>query len=131
VLRDAAAAEDVCQQAFLKAWQCQSAIRDRSGLSAWLAKVVVNESLQVLRRRKTELAALETAALFRAPQQSLPGDPLENRDHVLLALEKLPEITRLVVAMRLMQGLSGNEVKELLGCSAAEVSRQLHCGIER
>ena len=49
----------------------------------------------------------------------------------MLAMDRLPETARMVVALRVMHGLSGNEVKDLLGCSAGEVSRQLHRGMEQ
>jgi RNA polymerase sigma factor (sigma-70 family) len=57
-------------------------------------------------------------------------EELENREMVIGALEKLPDTTRMVVTLRIMQQFSGNEVKELLGCSASEVSRRLHEGME-
>jgi DNA-directed RNA polymerase specialized sigma24 family protein len=47
------------------------------------------------------------------------------------ALRELPDLTRAVVVLRIMQGMSGNEVKGLLGCSAAEVSRRLYSGMEQ
>jgi len=47
------------------------------------------------------------------------------------ALATLPEALREVLVLRMMQGISGNEVAELLGISAAEVSRRLHAGMQR
>ena len=47
------------------------------------------------------------------------------------ALLTLPEPTRLVVVLRTMDGLSGNEVSELLDYSPSEVSRRFHEGLER
>ena len=56
---------------------------------------------------------------------------MDMREAVVQAMDRLPETARTVVALRLMQGMSGNEVKDLLGCSASEVSRQLHAGMEQ
>lgn len=129
VLRDAQAAEDVCQQALLKAWERQQQLREAGALRNWIARVVLNESLQLRRRRKTEQRALGRTAAEAEPSSG-PDPSLEMKEAVLAAMEQLPEDVRLVVAMRLMQGVSGNEVKDMLGCSAAEVSRQLHRGME-
>jgi len=130
VLRNAAAAEDACQAAFCRAWERRSELDGVEKPCAWLAKVVVNESLAAVRRTKSEGRAMaQRAEMTRA---SLRRDaPRELAPEVLAALEQLPETPRMVVAMRIMQGISGNEVKEILGCSASEVSRQLYVGMER
>jgi RNA polymerase sigma-70 factor (ECF subfamily) len=129
ILRDSGAAEDICQQVMLKAWQRQDQLREEGALRGWLARAVVNESLQVRRRWKIEQRVLGHHAQHAdtATQADASG---ELKEAVLSAMEQLPENVRLVVALRLMQGVSGNEVKELLGCSAAEVSRQLLRGME-
>ena len=130
VLRNGPAAEDVCQQAFMKAWQQRGRIRDPAGLPAWLARVVINESLRLAERQKTE----RRAGLDRArstPHADAPGNEPDLPNLIGQALSKLPEATRLVVVLRVMQGMSGNEVKTLLGCSASEVSRRLHVGMEQ
>jgi RNA polymerase sigma factor (sigma-70 family) len=133
LVRDTGAAEDACQQAFLKAWERRAELRDGAALKAWLTRVVVNEGFQVLRRRKTEKRALEERMTpdrhYQAAQR--PIDDTALRESVLLALEQVPEPTRLVVTLRLMQGYSGNETKRVLGCSASEVSRRLHEGMEQ
>jgi RNA polymerase sigma-70 factor (ECF subfamily) len=134
VLRDSPAAEDVCQQAFLRACeQRQQILHNPAALKAWLVRTVLNGSLEAVRRGKVERRAMQDQARVRAAASvsSPPGGADELRETVLAALGRLPEQTRLVVALRVMEGLAGNEVKELLGCSAAEVSRQLHRGLEQ
>jgi RNA polymerase sigma-70 factor (ECF subfamily) len=130
ILRDAGAAEDVCQEALLRAWERRGSVADPTALGGWLVQVVVNESLRVARRRKVERRDL-TERSRRATGAATASVEAGLRDSVIAALEKIPELPRLVVALRLMQGLSGNEVKDLLGCSASEFSRQLHRGMER
>ncbi len=140
MLRDRHTAEDVCQQAFLKAWQQLSDGEAPEHLKAWLTRVVINECLRLIRHRKVETRGQAVLALSRGeqvysePDGSLAGRPgLEApaRATLLAALNHLPDLTRAVLVLRLMHGLSGNEVKELLGCSAAEVSRRLYHGMEQ
>ncbi len=133
IVGDAAAAEDVCQQVYLKALNAREDIRDPHRLPAWLTRVIVNESLDLLRQRKRQRKAYEQrvesdrSALTSSPAES----SVEMREHVALLLERLDEPIRTVVVMRTMQGMSGNEVKRALGCSAGLVSRRLHQGLEQ
>jgi RNA polymerase sigma-70 factor (ECF subfamily) len=133
LLRDAAAAEDACQQAFLRAWEEQGRIRSQEALGPWLLRTVTTDCLQRLRRRRIEQKVMRGYAERRADDDDVkaPGYDGELRDAILDALAKLPEVTQVVVVFRVMQGLSGDEVKDIVGCSAAEVSRQLHRGLDQ
>jgi RNA polymerase sigma-70 factor (ECF subfamily) len=130
ILRDAHVAEDVCQQALMKAWTHRDQLRDASLLRAWLARTVVNESLALLRRKRTERRVFDHVSMTEE-RSAMPDETLSNREAAVAALDQLAEPVRVVVALRIMEGLSGNEVKELLGCSAAQVSRLLHEGLEQ
>ncbi len=131
ILRDPAGAEDVCQQAFLKAWSQRAEIADVRSLRAWLARVIVNESLQAQRRQKIEQRGIRARVALVPREQEPSSEDADRREAVLTAMQELPEETRLIVALRVMQGLTGNQVKDLLGCGATEVSRQLHAGMQR
>jgi RNA polymerase sigma-70 factor (ECF subfamily) len=131
ILHDAAAAQDVCQQAFLRACEGKFANSRGAGrLKSWLAKVVINESLQVRRRRKVHWRFQQDAARRSVPFEEPDRGPFL-RAEVEAALSRLPELTRAVVVLRIMQGMPGKEVQALLGCSASEVSRRLYFGMEQ
>ena len=130
VLRDAAAAEDACQQAVVKALGKAEVLRGAESLRAWLARVVVNECLSMRRRQKVEKKALAervAPAVARAP---LGGD-WEMREAVLSAVENLSEPSRTIVILRMLDGMSGGDVSEALECSESYVSRQLHAAMEQ
>ncbi len=130
VLRRADQAEDVCQQAVLKALQLQEHIRDPNALSGWLARVVINESLTLRRRLQAEQRGrLVKAVRLNTHEASTGGDDLQ--DAIYARLAELPPPTQAVVVLRLMQGMSGNEVAQLLGTHASDVSRRLHAGMDR
>jgi RNA polymerase sigma-70 factor (ECF subfamily) len=130
ILHDAHAAEDVCQQALLRGWTSRDRLRDPAQLRAWIARTVVNESLQVLRRRRVEERARQHH-VRRDANIDPPDEPLAAREAVVMGLSALSEPVRAVVALRVMEGMSGNDVKDLLGCSAAQVSRMLHEGLDQ
>jgi RNA polymerase sigma-70 factor, ECF subfamily len=130
VLHDSHAAQDVCQLALLKAWQQRDRMHNAVRTKAWLARVVVNESLQLMRRRKLEQRVHSEIGQMAEHADGSSTSPVL-RSMLEEALVSLPEPVRLVVVLRIMDGLSGNEVSELLGCSPSEVSRRLHAGLER
>lgn len=127
ILHDATAAEDACQQAILKACQMQEHVQSVDSLGGWLTRTVINESLMILRRRKTEKRILANKA--RDTVDAAIEEP-ERREAILEAIQRLPEPARMVVVLRILDGMPGSQVKEVLGCSAAEVSRRLHHGME-
>jgi RNA polymerase sigma-70 factor (ECF subfamily) len=130
ILRNAAEAEDACQMAFAKAWSSQESIRDAAALKGWLLSAVTNEALQLARRRKTEQRVLSDRPVQPA-EAGAQGEQLALRESVEKALMGLPPATRLVVVLRLMQGMSGNEVAGIIGYSPSEVLRRLYDGVER
>lgn len=130
VLRDAAAAEDACQHALCQAWEHRGRIEDPAALTGWLSRTVVNRALEIARRRTTERRALD-ARTDPHPTGTAVGEGVAMRESIVLALDELPEMTRVVVVMRVMRGDSGNDVAATLGLSASEVSRRLHAGMEQ
>ena len=129
IVGEASAAEDACQRAFLRAWRQRDRIERVEAIRSYLARAVVNESLQWRRQRQTELGALNGLP----PRDGGPADPgagLEQREWVWRAVEQLHEPTRSIVILRIAHGLKGKEVSERLGCSASEVSRRLHDGLD-
>ena len=132
ILRNAAAAEDACQHALLRAWEQRDAIETSPpALKGWLARTVINRSLQVVRRSKVERRAVAVRAEALPESVSPLEGNADRREAVMAAVGKLPDMSRAVVVMRMLEGMSGGEVKDLLGCSASEVSRQLHRGLEQ
>src|SRR3954452_13142349 len=105
VLRDDAEAEDVVQEAYLRAFQALPAFRGDASLSTWLTRIVYNEAVGRLRRRRTATAALqadpaapdgEGARILMFPTHNPGWDPesaAANRElrHVLeQAIDTLP-----------------------------------------
>jgi RNA polymerase sigma-70 factor (ECF subfamily) len=132
VLRDRTAAQDVSNDAMLKGWEQRKKLRDPARLRNWVAEVVVNESLQYLRRAKTEqriLAVQNTVLSERADQT--PGAQIGLREAVIAALEKLPETDRLIVVLTQMEDMTGKQVASLIDCSQGEVSKKLTHAMQR
>jgi RNA polymerase sigma-70 factor (ECF subfamily) len=124
-----AAAEDVCQDAVLQLLKAPEQVRNWQQIRAWLVRTVTNGALLHLRRKKVEAAAVQ---VMRPAEPVTPeADDFLLREKLLDRIEQLDPEIRQVVVLRVMQGLSGVEVQEILGLSASDVSRRLHAGLHR
>jgi len=139
ILRDDFEAEDALQEAYIRAFTRLDLFRGESQLGTWLARIVMNEALGRLRRRKPTVAfetgthAQETSAeIIRFPLAHPALDPettmaqREIRALLERAIDALPEAFRTVLVMRLIEGMSIEETAELLGIKPETVKTRLH-----
>ena len=130
-------AEDVMQDAFLKAFQKLDQFQGNSKFYTWLVRIAVNESLMRLRKRRTskmvsidEDLETEEGTVPRDLADWAP-DPEQNYNQAELAdilrktIQGLPQGFRVVFALRDMEGLSTEETAETLGLSVPAVKSRL------
>ncbi len=114
-LGNAQEAEDVAQEAFVRAWQALPRFRAQSRFQTWLYRIVVNLCFTRLPRLRHELAALSEEQALDLPSESR-SDPAagvereEQRAFLLRQIEALPESYRLLVTLRFQQELSYEEI---------------------
>ena len=114
-LGDAQEAEDVAQEAFVRAWQALAHFRGQSRFQTWLYRIVVNLCLTRLPRLRRELAALSEPEVLDLPSESF-ADPetgvelAERQAFLHRQIEALPESYRLLVMLRFQQELSYEEI---------------------
>jgi RNA polymerase sigma-70 factor (ECF subfamily) len=132
VCGDFQTAEDIVQEAFLKAFRSLGALKDPRRFRVWLAGIVRNKGIDCVRERKRhwpmpseEALAAADAGLFDAdtPQELFLRE--EFRSKVLDAIRTLPEEDRLVVTLKHMEGLSYKEIAEITGTSVSAVESRL------
>jgi len=128
-------AEDVVQEAYLRAFRFFSSFRGGDG-RAWLLKIVrntcytwleVNRPLQQAAEFDESLFSTDSGALN--PEQSLLQH--DNGDLVRKALEGLPANFREVVILRELEGMSYEEIAEITGKPAGTVMSRLSRGRDR
>ena len=116
--RDAAAAEDVAQEAFLKAYRSMDGFRKQSRVKTWLYSVARNTAVDYVRRRRKEQPA-------RIPDRAAP-EPAEDRSgRVMEVINGLREDYREIMLLRYVQGLTYTEIARTVGASAASVGEKL------
>lgn len=119
-------AQDLTQEAFIKALQRQEQLRDAEKAAHWLSRIATNTALDFLRRRgrslETELDALPAPPA--APDEESPEDRLLRAErHELLeaGLGRLTARERAALVLRDLEDLPAEEVALRLGCSKATV----------
>src|SRR5581483_9433686 len=140
VLRDDAEAEDALQDAYLKAFAALGDFRGESALGTWLGRIVLNEALGRLRRRKRtmldwasfEEAAPRDADAVRADEAAARPDPERTvaqrqiRGLVERAIDTLPDDFRMVLIARIVEEMSVEETAALLDLKPETVKTRLH-----
>lgn len=130
-------AEDIVQDSFLKAYQNLGQFREEAKFYTWLVRIVVNDALMKLRRRRMmkmisidaeperEEAAMpiEIVDLRANPEQSLRQQQLQK--HLTRAVRELRPLFRVVFVLRDVQGLSILETAEALNISVPLVKTRL------
>ena len=118
--------KDVLQESFIKIFTQISSFeyRGKGSLLAWMSRIVVNESLQMLRRQKNDPLILDTE-LPDLPDDDPDTDEL-TPDVIVSLLKKLPEGYRTVLNLYVIEGKSHKEIAELLGIKPDSSASQLH-----
>lgn len=134
-------AEEAVQEAFLQAHRGLPGFRGEARVSTWLYRIVTNAALMQARRRPRRTESLEAYLPSFGPDdlhahldasQPIPGLPDEDaaraelRDKALDVLAALPEGQRAAFVLRDLEGLSSDEVGEVLGVDAAAVRQRVH-----
>jgi RNA polymerase sigma-70 factor (ECF subfamily) len=123
VVHDAAAAEDVAQEAFLAAVRSLDRFDRRRPFGPWLHRIVVNRAIDWTRARKLR-GEVELADWLPAPET--PGDGGET----LAALAKLSPEHRAVIVMRYLLELTPGEIAEALDLPRGTVNSRLRRGLD-
>jgi len=122
VLQNAAEAEDVVQETFLKAYARRWLIRDPDKLPAWLCRTAWNRACDLLRRRSKVFApgerdTMEAVADDAAPCPSANLCATERTEAVQRLLDTLPESHRVAITLRFMEGMEYREIEKTMGLS--------------
>jgi RNA polymerase sigma-70 factor (ECF subfamily) len=122
--RDKAIAEDVVQEAMLRAWKSLDALRDDAAAKQWLLTIVRRENARYFERRRLEtvdidnLTASQAALLAEAPDEEL-NDLRES-------IFELDDDYREPLVLQVLMGYSTTEIGEMMGLKQGAVLTRLH-----
>lgn len=127
VVRNAHDAEDLAQEAFVKAYESIGRFRAGEPFGPWIYRIVTNKALDVVKHRTKfrheELEATEPAA--RRDDTELPALSSEIARRIDAALAGLPDMQRLVARLHLVEQFDHDEIAAMTGLSDGTVRSHL------
>jgi RNA polymerase sigma-70 factor, ECF subfamily len=120
--RDAAEAEDVVQESWVRAFQRLDQVTDPARFRAWLTRVAVNEALHRRRQhqRRESLTDPEAEMMTEDDPESLAAQR-ELRPVLEAAVSSLPDMLRVVFVLREVEGMAVADIADSLGIQEATV----------
>jgi RNA polymerase sigma-70 factor (ECF subfamily) len=141
--RNAADAEDLVQETYLKAYRAYASFQEGTNLRAWLYRILTNTYINNYRaaKRRPEVSDVEDVEdLYLYKRMSAPGGIRAGRsaedealdtftdDVVKTALEELPEAFRMAVLLADVEGFSYKEISEITDVPIGTVMSRIHRG---
>ena len=121
--RDRALAEDIVQEALLRAWRSRDALKDPSAARAWLLTIVRREHARLYERKRLELVSLDEAAEI---PDSAPAAAADSELPMLRhAIMKLPLEYREPLVLQVLGGFSTEEIARELELTGTAVLTRL------
>jgi RNA polymerase sigma factor (sigma-70 family) len=119
IVGNVAEAEDVLQEAFLDAFNKLKDFRQDTTFGLWLKQIVVNRSINLLRKRRLELIELEGDHLENIPDEEAPDEDEMQYQVALVkeAMKQLPDGYRVVLSLYLLEGYDHEEIGQILSIS--------------
>ena len=130
---DQAAASDVSQQIFLKLINSIRQFRGDSAFTTWLYRLVVNACIDEQRKRGRLLQLADAPIASNEDRQPQEGyfAGLEVSEQVQIAINALTPKLRMPILLKYGEGLSYEEIAEVMECSMGTVSSRLNRGHQR
>ena len=118
---------DVVQESIYKAFSSIDSLKNFDYIKTWFYRIIVNVSLDLLRKRKREIATDEEFLLNDdiGTVDNYPNIDLEK------ALEALPENYRSIIVLRFFEDLKLEEIAEILDENINTVKTRLYKGLEK
>ena len=127
-------ANDILQNALLKAWTSLATFHGDSKLITWLTRIAINEALDFTRRqKKRQTLSADDTALGLANQliadKYFDGD--ETEAQLQEAIASLPEVQRTVFQMRYYDEMKYSEISNVLGTSEGGLKASYHIAVKK
>ena len=133
VLHSAEDAEDMAQEVFMEVYRSVGGFKEEAKLSTWMYRIAMTKSLDHLRSKKRKKRFAFVSSLFSEtsnnprydpPDFIHPGVQLENKEtaaYLFKAIDALPENQKIAFTLHKIEGLSYNEIGEVMSLSLPSV----------
>jgi RNA polymerase sigma factor (sigma-70 family) len=106
-------AEDMLQEAFVQAFQKLETFRNESSFGIWLKTITIHACINALNKRKVDLKFVDEMHRFDSPEEE-PEEAQFTTEHVIKAMNQLPEGGRIVFSLYLLEGYDHGEIAQIL-----------------
>lgn len=124
ITNDYAESEDVLQEAFISAFKNLHSYKAEASFGSWLKRIVINASVNAVRKRRSELVPLEDRIAGDIADEDYDDDTEWQVEQVRRAIQRLPDGYRVVLSLYLLEGLDHAEIGEVLGISESTSKSQ-------
>jgi len=122
--RDKAIAEDVVQEALLRAWKSLDALRDETSSKQWLLTIVRRENARYFERKRLETVDIDNLTASQSALLAVEDD--KELDDMRQAVYELEDDYREPLVLQVLMGYSTNEIAEQMGLKQGAVLTRLH-----
>jgi RNA polymerase sigma factor (sigma-70 family) len=124
-------AEEVAQDAFVKAYQSLSGFKNEAKFSTWLYRIVYNSAISKVRKKKLELAPLDDTTINNYSEDNVDSnfflvDEPDQFELLQKALQSLPEEENVIVSLFYQNENSIEDISAITGLTVANVKVKLH-----
>lgn len=137
IVQNAEDAEDIAQDTFVQVYQSIHNFKGDSKFSTWLYRITVTKCLDHERRKKRKkrfafvksLFGDDSEVMFHPPDFNHPGVALDNKEtaaELMKAVNQLPENQKVAFVLNKMEGLSYQEVSEVMNATVSSVESLMH-----
>lgn len=132
ILKSREEAEDVVQDCFIKGFQKIHQLEDDSNLGAWLKRIVVNKSLDVV-KEKNKVVWIDEKFILETESEPIDDEVEDNIsiDFIKKCIHKLKEKYSIILVLYLIEDYNHREIGELLGIKESTVGNQYKRGKEQ
>jgi len=122
--RDKSIAEDVVQEALLRAWKSLDALREDTSAKQWLLTIVRRENARYFERKRLETVDIDNLTASQAAL--LAEQPNDELDDMRQAIYELEDDYREPLVLQVLMGYSTNEIAEQMGLKQGAILTRLH-----
>lgn len=137
IVQNAEDAEDIAQEVFVQVYQSISSFKGDSKFSTWLYRIAITKSLDLERRKKRKkrfafvrsLFGEESEVVIHPPDFHHPGVVLDKKQDaatLFQAISQLPENQRVAFTLHKIEGLSYQEVSDVMKTTVSSVESLMH-----
>ena len=123
-------ANDVLQNAFLKAWNGLDSFHGDAKIGTWLSRIAINESLDFLRRRKQQTVSMDDVSMSPLIADEY-FDGSEAEAMLQEAIATLPDVQRTVFLLRYFEEKKYSEISQLLNTSEGALKASYHIAVKK